>query len=369
MELSIVLICKNQAWNIARLIDSVLAGTSDIPSREIILVDSASTDGTIELARRYPIDIARLQPSLPLSPAAGRYIGYKRCRGEFVLFLDGDMELIPGWLAPALCAIRNTPGAGLLISSRMIELLPSDTSAFEPSSQEIPFSVPREVSRVSFVVGGAAVYRRSVLEHVGTFNPYLKSDEEPELYLRIRQEGYKTLQLDIPIVRHFTAPQETLSGLLGRRRRNFLLGVGQCIRYHLRSKLLWPYVKERGSWSLMAALWLSLGLGSLLWTLISHDYFWFSAWTLALCLLIGLTALRKRSLRRALFSLFHRALMVEGLIKGFLMKPLPPESYPIDVEMIQEWNKEREYLSKFLRKTEPAATVKGRGTIPSLGTP
>jgi glycosyltransferase involved in cell wall biosynthesis len=336
MELSIVLISKNQAWNISRLIESVLRGSTSIRSKEIILVDSVSTDETVDLARRYPIDIVRLRPSQPLSPAAGRYIGYKRSRGEFVLFLDGDMELIPGWLEPALRGMRSKPDAALMLSSRVIELLPSNASVFEPFLEDVPFTLPREVSRVSFVVGGAALYRRSVLEHVGTFNPYLKSEEEPELYLRISHAGYRILQLDVPIVRHFSASQETLSGLWSRRRRHFLLGVGQCIRYHLRSKLLWAYVKERGLWSLMAALWLALGLGSLLWTLITHDYMWFSTWTLALSLLLGFAAIRKRSLRRALYSLFHRGLMVEGLFKGFFMKPLPLDSYPCDVEVIKE---------------------------------
>jgi cellulose synthase/poly-beta-1,6-N-acetylglucosamine synthase-like glycosyltransferase len=246
------------------------------------------------------------------------------------------MELIPGWLEPALQVMQTKSDAALTLSSRLIELPPPSAAAFLPPPQQISFAAPREMARVSFVVGGAALYRRSVLEHVGPFNPYLKSDEEPELYLRIRQAGYRILQLDFPIVRHFTVPQETLSGLLGRRRRNFLLGVGQCIRYHLRSKVLWPYIKERASWSLLPVLFLTLGLGTLLWGLITHDYAWLSAWTLALCLLLALAAFRKRSLRRAFLSLFHRALMVEGLFKGFLLKPMPPDSYPCDVEVVKE---------------------------------
>jgi len=43
------------------------------------------------------------------------------------------------------------------------------------------------------------MYRRAVLEEVGTFNPYLNSDEEPELGLRIRHAGYRILELDHPI--------------------------------------------------------------------------------------------------------------------------------------------------------------------------
>jgi glycosyltransferase involved in cell wall biosynthesis len=336
IELSIILISKNQAWNIARLIESVLRATSSIATREIVLVDSASTDETAQLAGSYPIGVLRLPPG-PLTPAAGRYIGYKRTQGEFVLFLDGDMELLQGWLEDALHAMRVAPQAGVMMSSQVINLLPPDADEKTPPPEKVCPSAPREVSYASFVAGGAALYRRSVLEHVGTFNPHLKSDEEPELCLRIRHAGYRVLLLDYPIVRHYTIAQETISGLLGRRRRKFLMGVGQCVRYHLGSKLLWTYVRERGMWSLMAALWLAAGFGATLWSLITRDFIWMGLWTLLLVLLIAGAAWRKRSLRRAILSLFHRLLMVEGAFRGFLMKPLPPESYPQNAEVIRDF--------------------------------
>jgi cellulose synthase/poly-beta-1,6-N-acetylglucosamine synthase-like glycosyltransferase len=336
IELSVVLITKNQAWNIARLIESVLQATVAIPSKEIILVDSASTDETAELAGGYPISVVRLKPG-PLTPAAGRYIGYKRTQGEFVLFLDGDMELLQGWLEDALRDLRGAPRAGVMMSSKIIDLLPPTAAEKTPPRVKVRTSAPKEVSYASFVAGGAALYRRSVLEQVGTFNPHLKSDEEPELCLRIRHAGYRILLLDYPIVRHYTIAQETISGLLGRRRRKFLMGVGQCVRYHVGSKLLLPYVRERGMWSLMATLWLAAGLGAALWSLIARDFLWIGLWILALVLLIAGAAWRKRSLRRAMLSVFHRLLMVEGLFRGFLMKPLPPGSYPQNAEVIRDF--------------------------------
>jgi glycosyltransferase involved in cell wall biosynthesis len=335
IELSVVLISKNQAWNVARLIESVLQATVAIPSKEIILVDSASTDETAELAGRYPISVVRLQPG-PLTPAAGRYVGYKRTQGELVLFLDGDMELLQGWLEHALRAMRGAPQAGVMMSSKIIDLSPPAANEKTPPPEKVCTSAPKEVFYASFVAGGAALYRRSVLEQVGTFNPHLKSDEEPELCLRIRHAGYRVLLLDYPIVRHYTIAQETISGLLGRRRRKFLMGVGQCVRYHMGSKLLWPYVKERGMWSLMAALWLAVGLGAALWSLFTRHFLWMDLWTVLLALLIAGAAWRKRSLRRAMLSVFHRLLMVEGLLRGFLMKPLPPESYPQNAEVIRD---------------------------------
>src|SRR5882762_7167038 len=120
-ELSIVLISKNQAWSIVRLMESVIRETASVRSKEIILVDSASTDETVELARAYPIRIFRLQAGQPLSPAIGRHVGYKQSRGEYVLFLDGDTDLVEGWLARALRVMRETPSAGA-VTGRVINL-------------------------------------------------------------------------------------------------------------------------------------------------------------------------------------------------------------------------------------------------------
>src|SRR5438874_587956 len=212
IELSVVLISKNQAWNISRLIESVLQATSSIISKEVILVDSASTDETVEMASRYPISIVRLQPGQRLSPAIGRYTGYTRT--------------------------------------------------------------------------------------------------QPELGLRIRNAGYQILELDYPIVRHYNNyPPEAISTVLSRRRRNFFLGSGQCLRYHSADGMLWPYIRERGRWSLVPALWLVAGVASLSRYLIARDPTWFRLWVLVLVLLLTGAAFRKRSLRRALVAAFNRLLM------------------------------------------------------------
>jgi GT2 family glycosyltransferase len=126
-------------------------------------------------------------------------------------------------------------------------LLPTSAVAEEPTPLlENLLETPREVLWGSYGRGGAALYRHSILEQVGTFNPYLCSDEEPELGLRIRQAGYRLLELDYPIVRHYNVAPVAFSTVLSRRRRNFLLGISQGARYYLRSKLLWPWLKADG---------------------------------------------------------------------------------------------------------------------------
>jgi glycosyltransferase involved in cell wall biosynthesis len=333
-ELCVVLITKNQAWSIVRLMESVLRETASVSSKEIILVDSASTDGTLELAGAYPIRIFRLQRGQPLSPAIGRYVGYKQAQGEYVLFLDGDTELVEGWLTHALRVMRETPSVGAL-SGHVINLPTAAAKEPAPLLRKTEMHAPREVLWGSYGGGGAAMYRRAVLEQVGTFNPYLNSDEEPELGLRIRHAGYRILELDHPIVRHYNDAPVAMSTVLSRRRRNFLLGIGQGARYHLGDGLLWQWLRERW-WGSLAVFWMATGLGTLLWSLVARNLTWFGSWLLVLCLLIGCLAFRKRSLRGAFVSVFNWVLLAEGVLRGFLIRPLPPENFRAHFELIKD---------------------------------
>lgn len=328
-DLAVVLISKNQAWNISRLVESVLRETACVSSREIVLVDSASTDETIELARHYPIGILRLRPDQRLTPAAGRYVGYKNTTGSLVLFLDGDMELCSGWLEKALQIIQSRLDVGV-VTGQLVDL----PKAAGPDQKQPLTQAGMDVATESSFCCGAAIYRRSVLRQVGTFNPYLYSEEEPELCLRIRHAGYRVLLLGCPVAYHYSDPSGALSTLVGRWRRNLYLGFGQVIRYHFGSERLWLYLKERG-YGCLPGLGLGAGLASFLWSLNSHKWIWFGLWIFLLSSVIAWDAYRKRSLYRAIFSVLHRLIIVDGMLRGFVLTPADPDSYPTRLDIIK----------------------------------
>ena len=178
------------------------------------------------------------------------------------------------------------------------------------------------------------MYRRSVLERVGTFNPYLYSDEEPELCLRIRHAGQRVLRLSRPIAFHYTAPAEAFSTFLDKRRSNIWLGYGQNLRYFYGSTLLWPYLRERG-WAVVPALLLGIGIVAAVASGLTGQWGWLALWgALVILLMIGI-AIRKRSLKLALLSLFRRLLILDGTVRGFLLKPYDPAGYPGRYDVIK----------------------------------
>jgi glycosyltransferase involved in cell wall biosynthesis len=345
-DLAVVLISKDQEWNIARLIKSALQWTASFPSREIVLVDSASVDNTVEVARNYPINIIRLQPDQRLTAAAGRYVGYQKTSGDLILFLDGDMELCKGWVDRAIAVFQSGPDIAA-VTGQLINL-PTSTGLLDAPSSE-PSHYGNSVTEVSHG-GGAAMYRRSVLKQVGTFNPYIYSDEEPELCLRIRYAGYSILSLEHPIAYHYSDPSDNISTLVARWRRNLYLGSGQAIRYHFETHLLWPYIKERG-YGLLPGLGLVAGLISLVWSLITQHWKWFGFWLLLLGVIIVADAWRKRSLYLTFSSLLKRMLILHGTVKGLLSEPLHPDIHPILFDIVK-WEPD-----------ETKSTQKGAGLL------
>ena len=332
MYLSVVLISKNQAWNISRLINSVIEEINNYDSTEIILVDSASTDRTTEIAAQFPIKVLKLHPGQHLSASAGRYVGIKNTSGNFILFLDGDMELCHGWLDKALEILEKESKIGV-VCGRVVDR-PIDMKSTGKQRQEM---LPIDKTEAIEVLqgGGASLYRRSVLEEVATFNPFLFSDEEPELCLRIRNAGYKILRLPQPIVFHYTVEWEALSTFLAKRKNNIWLGYGQNLRYYLGTPLFYQYLKERG-WVVPPFIFLCGGFIALIITIISRNLLWFGLWIAILIIITLLLTIRKRSLKQAFLILLRRWLILEGSIRGFLIKPNNPMSYPGKFDVIRE---------------------------------
>jgi len=85
-SLSVVLLTKNSQDTVERALRSV------VWADEIVVVDDESTDGTLDICRRYTdrIFIRKLE-----SFAAQRNFGREQARGEWLLSLDPDEEVSP----------------------------------------------------------------------------------------------------------------------------------------------------------------------------------------------------------------------------------------------------------------------------------
>jgi glycosyltransferase involved in cell wall biosynthesis len=91
---AVVIIGRNEG---KRLKKSIVSSTAD--NREVVYVDSGSTDGSVELAKSLGVDVVELDPSTPFTAARGRNAGFRYLREKgmafsFVQFVDGDDEAV-----------------------------------------------------------------------------------------------------------------------------------------------------------------------------------------------------------------------------------------------------------------------------------
>ena len=334
-DISFVIIGRNAEWSIGRLLDSVVACTPAHVTSEIIYVDSASTDSTRQMVSQYPVKIVSLTADRWLCASAGRFVGSHYATGRYIAFLDSDMELLGGWLERAARLLEDNPEIAVVSG---IQIDSESGSPPKGSSTSCDGYLKDRLTEVKFA-GSAAMVRHETLRHVGTWNPYIISDEEPELCLRIRRAGYRIIRLECPAVRHFGYAPPTISALLSRRKRRLFLGYGQVIRYHLRTGLLLTYLRERG-WVVMPALVALAGVIALLVSYLSGNAYWVVGLLCVVLLALAADAIRSRSLYRAVFHMLHRALILEGTIRGFMMRPHAASEYlygnPVSAEISAE---------------------------------
>lgn len=326
---SFVIIGKNAESSIARLLESILKLTPAHVASEIIYVDSASRDRTVDIVKQYPATILQLSASQPLCASAGRFMGLQYATGRYIAFIDSDMEVQEGWLDQAFAVLDDNPEIAVVSGIQLdVGAVPQETKKKSHDGESRTQAQFRDIG----YGGNAAIFRHEVLDRVGTWNPYIISDEEPELCLRIRRAGYRVVQLNRPSVRHYGYLRPTLSALLNRRRRRLFVGYGQVIRYHLFTRFLWAYLRERG-WVIVPAVVCLAAIGFLIASLISGNAMWFGGFICVLLLAFIADAIRCKSVHGAMYRFFQRALMVEGTIRGLFMRTHPPDGYPLTMRV------------------------------------
>jgi glycosyltransferase involved in cell wall biosynthesis len=110
-SLTVITLTLNEERNIAECLESVRWAD------EILVIDSGSTDRTVEIARRYASRII----SLPWKGyGAARNAGLDRAMGEWILWLDADERVTPELATEIreILSAEHSPAAGYSIARR-----------------------------------------------------------------------------------------------------------------------------------------------------------------------------------------------------------------------------------------------------------
>lgn len=320
MKLSVIIKCLNEENNIARCIESVLAATVGI-NTEIILVDSISTDRTIDIAKTYPIQIIQFRNKEDSSCGSAPQLGYQESTGDLIYLIDGDMEMAPGFLKSAIeHLLKNDAIAG-------VGGILNDTSVNTSESirRHHYYSKIQAIAEVSSL-GGGGLYRRTAIKDVGYFSHQsLKSCEEAELGVRLKHHGWKLIRLPIVSVYH-TGHQETVVQSLIRLWKNGRLeSHGLFIKSALHKKWLRSVILLE--WFVIAPLLINTTLifvclatytKSPILALFTLPLGWIAI-VIAMCL-------KKKSLKPPIVSILSWHILLLASIKGFLGKLKNPHT-------------------------------------------
>ncbi len=195
-RVGLVAIGRNEGQRLRQCLESVVGKVAPV-----VYVDSGSTDGSVDLARSLNVHVVELDLSIPFTAARARNTGLAALLEldpdvEFVQFVDGDCEVVDGWLAIAQQHLQTHP-AVVVVCGRRRERFPQAT--LYNRLCDIEWDTPVGEAKAC---GGDTMMRVAALQQVGGYNPSLIAGEEPELCVRLRQAGGKIWRLDAEMTLH-----------------------------------------------------------------------------------------------------------------------------------------------------------------------
>jgi GT2 family glycosyltransferase len=244
-------------WNKAELLSKVLADLrrQTHPLLQILVVDNASTDRSVETAEKYGATILRLTRNEGFAHAVNR--GIERCESEWVLILNNDVTFGPDWLTTLLTAASSANAwfaTGKLRSAADPNTIDGTFDAVSRAGMawrcghgrpDGPlWSAQREIAVAPLT---ATLVRRALFHRIGlldeAFESYL---EDVDFGLRCAANGYTGIYTPQAVADH--AGSATLGAwhkaTVRRMARNQIL----LIRKHFGGAPRWPILVGQVLW-------------------------------------------------------------------------------------------------------------------------
>ncbi len=197
VDVGAVVIGRNEGERLKRCLVS-LSGVG-----VVVYVDSGSTDGSAQWARSNGADVVELDMTLPFTAARARNQGLRRLKQlagvPYVQFVDGDCEVVGGWLDSARAFLDRHPEVGAVCGRRRERF---------PERSIYNWLCDREWDGPTGKVlacGGDVMMRMNAIEGVGGYREDMIAGEEPELCVRLRAAGWSVWRLDAEMTLHDAA--------------------------------------------------------------------------------------------------------------------------------------------------------------------
>ena len=231
---SLVVSTINRAGELTRLMDSLLS--QEFKDFEILVVDQNCDDRIVPILERYQseLNISRIQTLARYGISSGRNDGWRRARGDVILFPDDDCWYPPWFLRKGM-ELLDTTGAEL-VSGRFAD--ESGRSINGRFASRAHFITRRSVWTSQSK--SASFYRRELLVRLGGFDEKLgigsaspwQAAEGPDLILNALQRGYACYYDPSLYGFHHEYDLDDPTGKMARKGRMYGRGMGYVLRRH-----------------------------------------------------------------------------------------------------------------------------------------
>ena len=232
MNVSVIIPTRNRLAFLQEAVASV--ESQSYPNWELIVVDDASDDGTLDSLRTLSDPRVRvIRMEQPGERSAARNRGLREAVAEWVLFLDDDDRLKPHALARLVATMAEHPRAIATVGARVV----FDERGYSQISPHPRFRHERDAwPDVLFMwvpAQGQAMIRKSVLLRAGGWNDHMALAEDHELWLRLVAFG-PVVTIPDTVVEVRAHPGQTLRTGLPGGTRNFRSAFVQKLPSELR---------------------------------------------------------------------------------------------------------------------------------------
>lgn len=174
---SVIITSKNEGDVIGNLLGSITKQT--YKNIEVILVDNYSTDNTLKIARKFGVKSYTFGPER----SAQRNFGAERVKGEYLFFLDADMELSPKVIEDCVRVVTLHNVSAVVI--------PEESIAGDFWGKVKVYERSFYNKRGDLITDAARFFKRDVFFKVGGYDEAITGPEDWDLPETIRTRGYK----------------------------------------------------------------------------------------------------------------------------------------------------------------------------------
>ena len=200
-KLSAVILTYNKADVLQVFLESL--GKQTRRPDETILVDDASTDGTQELLRSSCSQWPIIQLPKNKGQSHARNIGLRAVHGQYVIFIDGDLEMKPRMLEVLEKRLDDSPD--ISIAYGHYDRCGSRTD----NVKAIPWN-PKELLMRNYISMISMVRRKDL--PIPAFDEKLHRYEDWDLWLRMMKNGKKGAMVDYVLFTAFYKPEDLSGG-------------------------------------------------------------------------------------------------------------------------------------------------------------